>query len=132
MRYKYTDTLSQDFDTGDFIAPDILSSVDANVRAVCAEALAKGGLKGGRGGKGGRLEPGGDLDFGEPSMETAPVLEDIVVDIPPIARVNRDMMKVRFDTFTFSEKFRTRRRGIIIIAVIVVVIFLLLIYLLYL
>ena len=41
-----TPTLSQSFDIGDFIAPDILSVVDSNVRAVAADVLASGGLTG--------------------------------------------------------------------------------------
>ena len=34
---KDKSTLSQTFDTGEFIAPDILSAVDANNRAVAAD-----------------------------------------------------------------------------------------------
>jgi len=40
-RYK---TLSQSFDIGDFIAPDILSVVDATVRAAADDILERGGL----------------------------------------------------------------------------------------
>ena len=39
-------TLSQNFDIGDFIAPDILSVVDARTRAVAAGILERGGLTG--------------------------------------------------------------------------------------
>ena len=39
-------TLSQNFDIGDFIAPDILSVVDANTRAAAAGILERGGLSG--------------------------------------------------------------------------------------
>ena len=39
-----TKTLSQSFDIGDFIAPDILSVVDASVRASAADILDRGGL----------------------------------------------------------------------------------------
>jgi len=41
-----TPTLSQSFDIGDFIAPDILSVVDAGVRAVAADIIERGGLAG--------------------------------------------------------------------------------------
>ena len=41
-----TPTLSQSFDIGDFIAPDILSVVDASVRAAAADILERGGLVG--------------------------------------------------------------------------------------
>ena len=34
---KYKRTLSQEFDTGEFIAPDILSTVDANNRAATVD-----------------------------------------------------------------------------------------------
>jgi len=37
-------TLSQSFDTGDFIPPDILSIVDAGVRAAAADIIERGGL----------------------------------------------------------------------------------------
>ena len=42
-RYK---TLSQSFDIGDFIAPDILSVVDASVRAAADDILERDGLVG--------------------------------------------------------------------------------------
>jgi len=41
-----TKTLSQSFDIGDFIAPDILSVVDASVRESAADILDRGGLVG--------------------------------------------------------------------------------------
>jgi len=41
-----TPTLSQSFDIGDFIAPDILSVVDANVRAAAADIIERDGLVG--------------------------------------------------------------------------------------
>jgi hypothetical protein len=42
----YSPALSQSFDLGDFIAPDILSVVDASVRATCADVLTQGILVG--------------------------------------------------------------------------------------
>ena len=44
MSYKYTETLSQTFDIGDFIEPDILSVVDASVRKSGADILARANL----------------------------------------------------------------------------------------
>ena len=44
MRYKYTETLSQTFDIGDFIEPDILSVVDASVQKAGADILARANL----------------------------------------------------------------------------------------
>ena len=46
MTYSYSPTLSQTFDFGDFIEPDIVSVVDASVQRACAEALAQGNLDG--------------------------------------------------------------------------------------
>jgi len=44
LRYKFTETLSQTFDIGDFIEPDILSVVDASVRNLSDDILAHANL----------------------------------------------------------------------------------------
>ena len=192
-------TLSQTFDIGDFIAPDIRAVVDANVRAAAADVIESGGLSG-------ELEkvfvlrmntpaiPDDDFGGSVPSMNPdefmpyvkpkAPVIvgfdsvtvssaqydlkpekeyateisvdddfdsvgldvgipdlamieqaadlvqEDIVIEIPEVARYNANLLKVRFDTLRFNQKLWRRVRLIAIIAAIVIVEAILIVYLL--
>ena len=131
-----TPTLSQTFDTNEFIAPDICTVVDASVRAAESEIFA-------RGCNAEEIDEttktAGDIALEDIAIPPAPdivapaqtVLEGIAVEIPPVKRINSGIRKVGRDTFIFNEEFWSLFKRVAAIAIIAAVILLLLYYLFY-
>ena len=64
-------------------------------------------------------------------VEPADIGEDIVVEIPELKRIGRGLLRVKFDTFTFSEDVRSTIQDLVVIAIIATAIVLLFYYLLH-
>ena len=106
--------------------------VDANVRSVCYGILTEGAYTDEFERVFSTAEAAvPDSDFGEQKMETAPIQEDIVVEIPQAAEPESDVRQIQLDAYKGEDKVRKRLRALIVIAIIAAVFALVMIYLPY-